>query len=85
MLGFDVRTAELRGFVAGEEDCAPGFFGVSLEHRSCLCKAAEGMTSQQKAFNRRDRGEQPRRTRRKHFNRKGHQEQALRGVFVKSP
>jgi len=35
-LRFDIRTSELTGFVACEEDDSARFFRVSLEHLVCL-------------------------------------------------
>jgi hypothetical protein len=33
MLGFDIRTAELAGFVPGEKDDPAGLFGITFKHK----------------------------------------------------
>jgi hypothetical protein len=32
MLGFDIRTAELAGFIAGEKDYPPGLLRITFKH-----------------------------------------------------
>ena len=35
VFGFDARTAELAGFIAGEKDHPAGLFGIAFKHNSC--------------------------------------------------
>src|ERR1700679_3879857 len=35
VLSFNARTAELAGFIPGEEDYPAGLFGITFKHNSC--------------------------------------------------